>query len=117
MKKSIVVLLTILMFFSLFQGVLRENVVKADATCQWVPINNGLYGGSVNSLAIDPKNTQVIYAGTNGDGIFKSTDGGNSWNKINTGLTDTHIRSLAIDPTNTQIIYAGTGSGVFKSTN
>ena len=73
MKKSIAVLLTVLMLFTLFQGALRENVVKADITCQWVPINNGLYGGFVSSLAIDSTNTQVIYAGTGG-GVFKSTN-------------------------------------------
>jgi len=41
MKKIIAVLLTILMLFSLFQGALKENVVKADGANQWVPINNG----------------------------------------------------------------------------
>ena len=35
MKKTIAVLLTILMFFSLFQGTLRENVVKAQGQPIW----------------------------------------------------------------------------------
>ena len=114
MKKVVVILLTILMLFSLLQGVLGENVVKADETYQWVPINNGLYGGKVESLAIDPANTQIIYAGT-GNGVFKSTDGGANWSQINNGLPEyTDVRSLAIDPANTQLIYAGTEGGVFK---
>lgn len=33
-------------------------------------------------LAIDPKNTEVIYAGTTGNGVFVTDDGGNSWTKI-----------------------------------
>ncbi len=37
---------------------------------------NGLYGGSVYSLAINPKNPLVVYAGTHGGGVFKSMDGG-----------------------------------------
>ena len=79
-------------------------------------MNIGLTG-SVYSLAIDPTNTQVIYAGTNG-GVFKSTNGGSTWSEINNGLTNTDVRSLAIDPTSTQVIYAGTYGGVvFKSTN
>ena len=34
-------------------------------------------GGSITSLAIDPTNTEtIIYAGTSGSGVFKSTRGG-----------------------------------------
>ena len=129
MKKLVAVLLTVLMLFSLLQGVLRENVAKADETYQWVLINNGLCGADVTSLAIDSKNTDTIYAGTKYSsyssfrryGIFKSTNGGSSWNAVNNGLPgllkDITVNSLAIDPTNTQIIYAGTNDGVFKSIN
>ena len=123
MKKLVVILLTILMLFSFFQGALRVNVVKADETYQWVPVNNGLYDvnngltdGAVLSLAIDPTNTQVIYVGTDG-GVFKSTNGGTSWSQINNGLTASYIDSLAIDPTTTQVIYAETLMGVCKSTD
>ena len=83
----------------------------------WVPVNNGLTNAYVYSLAIDPTNTQAIYAGTDGGGVFKSTNGGSTWSAINNGLTDSYVCSLAIDPSNTQVIYAGTGGGVFKSTN
>ena len=117
MRKTISILLTILVLFTLFQGALRENVVKG-ADYQWVPVNNGLTNLDVSSLAIDPTNTQIIYAGTDGGGVFKSTDGGVSWAQMNTGLTNNKLYSLAIDPTNSQTIYAGiVGSGVLKSTN
>jgi len=85
---------------------------------KWNPVNNNLYMGYVISIAIDPDNTQIIYAGTYKGGLFKSTNGGSSWYEINNGLTNLHITSIAIDPDNTQIIYAGTdGGGVFKSTD
>ena len=80
----------------------------------WSAINSRLTNTDVYSLAIDPKNTQTIYAGTYGGGVFKSTNGGSNWSKINSGLTNTTVWSLAIDPTNTQIIYAGTDGGVFR---
>ena len=83
------------------------------SSISWSAINNGLTNATVRSLAIDPTNTQTIYAG--GWGVFKSEDGGLNWSKINSGLTNTFVRSLAIDPTNTQTIYAGTdGGGVFR---
>src|SRR5216684_1680385 len=38
------------------------------------------------SLAIDPNNPQIVYAGSECNGIFKSTDGGNTWQWIRAGL-------------------------------
>jgi photosystem II stability/assembly factor-like uncharacterized protein len=91
-----------------------NNALKADESYQWIPVNNGLYGGDVRSLIIDPTNSKVIYAGMYG-GLFRSTDGGTNWSA--SGLTNNTVYSLAIDPTNTQVIYAGINGGVFKSTD
>ena len=46
-------------------------------------------------------------AGTDGQGVLKSTDGGESWTAINSGLANLSIRALAIDPFNPTTIYAG----------
>jgi len=71
----------------------------------------GSYGnasGRITSLVADPTNSQVVYAGSAGGGVWKTTNGGVSW----TPLTDTQpslaIGALAIDPSG-QVIYAGTG--------
>jgi len=73
--------------------------------------------GIINSLAIDPSNSQTLYIGTYGD-VFKSTNGGASWSVSSTGLTRSTMNCLAIDPSNSQILYVGTDVGdVFKSTN
>jgi photosystem II stability/assembly factor-like uncharacterized protein len=80
-----------------------------------------LIGGSpsdVRVLMLDPKNPSIIYAGSWAEGIFKSTDGGDTWKSANNGLTETAISSLVIDPQNTTTIYASTSTGgVFVSTN
>ena len=82
----------------------------------WIDV--GLANTEVYALAIDPSNPNILYAGTFGAGVFKSTDGGAHWTTLNTGLTDTRVSSLAIDPSNPNILYAGTpGVGVFKSTD
>lgn len=75
---------------------------------------------NINALAIDPINTQTLYAGTyDYGGVLKSTDGGTTWTAFNVGFaSDTYrVLSLAIDPTNTQIVYAGTSDhgGVLES--
>ena len=78
-KKNLVMFIVFAMCISLFFSVkpLAVNAngkanaaVSGSNECRWVEINNGLYGGEVNSLAIDPVNTQIIYAGTSGD-VFK----------------------------------------------
>jgi len=78
----------------------------------------------VQSVAIDPQNSQIVYAGTadhpfhdqsSGKGVFRSIDGGNSWHPLNAGLGNLSISTLEIDPNNPNLIFAGTGgSGIFK---
>ena len=72
-------------------------------------------------LAINPTAPGTIYAGTGGDGIYKSTNGGTSWTAVtsasDSGMTSTIVLSLAIDPKTPTTLYAGTDWGVFRSTN
>src|SRR5262245_18597058 len=71
---------------------------------------------SVRAIAVDSADASVIYAGTDGNGIFKTTNGGVDWDPASTGLTDTYagyLLSIAIDPTDSDVLYAGTnGSGL-----
>jgi photosystem II stability/assembly factor-like uncharacterized protein len=71
----------------------------------------------VNALAVDPKTSGTVYAGTYGKGVFKSTKYGQDWSPVNKGLTDASVYALAIDPKTPDTLYAGTKSGVFKSIN
>jgi hypothetical protein len=82
----------------------------------WSPANNGLPAANVSALVIDPSNPATLYAGTDGGGVFKSTNGGGSWSPANNGLSNTYVSVLAIDPSNPATLYAG-GDGMFKSTN
>lgn len=83
----------------------------------WRDINNGLYGGTINELAIDPSASQIVYAGGE-SGIFKSTNGGSNWSPINNGWGSTYCYALAIDPSSPLTVYAGTMIGiVYKSTD
>jgi photosystem II stability/assembly factor-like uncharacterized protein len=95
----------------------NSGVYKStDGGNSWEAKNTGLVGNLwITSLAIDPKNTNVIYACTDGNGVFKSIDGGKNWSKK--GLSNTRISTIAIDRSNTNIAYLGTpgGEGVFKT--
>lgn len=89
---------------------------------------------SIGSIAVDPtRPDEVIWVGTGecwtrnsvtiGDGIFKSTDGGNSW--TNMGLVKTErIASVQINPEKPDVVYAaamgplwgaGTDRGLYRT--
>jgi len=61
------------------------------------------------SLEIDPQNSQILYVGTEKDGLFASSDGGSNWKKLNFPLA--RIYGLGISRQNSQVIYA---SGLLK---
>jgi photosystem II stability/assembly factor-like uncharacterized protein len=76
----------------------------------------GPYGGKIIAIAIAPSQPEIIYAGTWGSGIFKSTDGGNTWVWKSHGLGTPYINSMAVDPADPQTVYAGTYRGkVYKT--
>jgi photosystem II stability/assembly factor-like uncharacterized protein len=68
---------------------------------------------AARSLAIDPTNPAVVFAG-NFDGIYESRDGGESWKGPLPGSPRTNV--IAIDPTDRSTLYAA-GHGVHKSTD
>ena len=71
------------------------------------------------TLTSDDANPQVVYAGTQTTGVFKSVDGGATFAASNRGLTTLRMGRLSaiqIDPRNHSTLYAATeGGGVFKS--
>ena len=87
----------------------------------WVEINTGLPTSLINILtvAVHPTDPNTVYVGTWKDGVYKTTNGGQSWVAKSNGLASADVRSLAIDSSNPQVVYAGLGEGkgIFKSTN
>lgn len=71
---------------------------------------DGPFGGSVWAVAVNDNNH--VFVGTDGGGVFRSTDGGNHWTDV--GLRRLHVRALAIDAHGH--LFAGTiFDGVFRS--
>lgn len=93
---------------------------------EWLGPSN--IGGRIRAIAINPSNTNTIFIGGVGGGLWKSTNAGGSWTVINDFLPSLAITTIVYDPTNTNIMYASTGegfynfdalpgAGIFKSTN
>ena len=67
------------------------------------------------SVAIDPKNPDVIYAGT-WHLPWKTTDGGANWTQIKKGIIDdSDVFSIIIDPQDPSVVFASACSGIYKS--
>ena len=78
---------------------------------------SALTPAAIWTLALDPANSQVLYAGTNEDGIWKSTDAGNTWQHVGSP-GPFPVYSLIVDPSAAHTIYAGTnGGGVWTSSD
>jgi len=99
----------------------------------WKTINNGttfepVFDGqaklSIGAVAVAPSNANIVWVGTgeaycarssnSGDGIYKSTDAGQTWK--NMGLKDSHhIARLAIHPKNPDIVYVAAMGHLFTN--
>jgi len=94
------------------QGLMR---VECRGNGQW-HTELVLAGQSVQCLAADPLNSNIVYAGTRSSGVLKSEDRGETWQAA--GLSGTVVKSLAVSPLEPGVIYAGTKPpGIFVSHN
>lgn len=91
----------------------RDLLMSRDAGRSWKSLSNVL-PSQMSALAVNPNNVQEMYAGAEGMGLYKSTDGGEHWSAINSGIeltpgARTTTTAIAIDPSNSNVIYIARG--------
>lgn len=98
-----------------FNGIFRSDN-SGDSWTQLPTYNTpGLV--HVESLAIDPRTTNTIYAGT-WYLPYKSTDGGKTWKNIKNGIIDdSDIFAIDIDPHDPNHVIASACSGIYETKN
>ena len=105
-----------------------------DGGTEWASVTDGqISSSSIGAVAVAETNPDIVYIGggetqlrgsiTQGDGVYKTTDGGKTWRSL--GLKETQaISRIRVHPTNPDIVYvAALGHpygdneerGVFKS--
>lgn len=85
---------------------------QSTAVGTWTSIGPNNVGGRSLCCAIDPVDTNKIWMGSAGGGLWKSTVGGlgvNAWTFVPTGFPVIGVSTVAINPMNTQVMYIGTG--------
>ncbi len=66
---------------------------------------------NVLSLAIDPRDSSIVYAGTEKNGLFRSSDAAETWQKYNNAvLPNETIYDIAINPKDPKNIYLATAT-------
>lgn len=66
---------------------------------------------NVLSLAIDPRDSNIVYAGTEKNGLFRSSDAAETWQKYNNAvLPNETIYDIAINPKDPKNIYLATAT-------
>jgi hypothetical protein len=84
------------------------------ATPTWTVAGNGIPDVPVNAFAVDPTNSNNLYAGTD-IGVYNSTDGGTTWNPMNNGqLPRVAVFDMAIQPTSKVLKIATHGRGIWE---
>jgi photosystem II stability/assembly factor-like uncharacterized protein len=53
-----------------------------DSGLTWTAINNGLASLNIRTLAMSPRDSRLLYAGTNGSGLYRSIDAGATWTPL-----------------------------------
>lgn len=92
----------------------------------WENISDGYFGGSIGAIAVSEYDPNVIYVGTgeqtvrgnvsSGNGIWKTTDGGDTWEHI--GLPNSrHIGRIRVHPKNPDEVYVAAMGDLYKSHN
>ena len=96
------------LFLGTDNGVYKNTVGQNN----WTSVSSGLTNMYIKSLVVSGS---TIYAGTQGGGIFKTTNDGAQWTDASTGLPlFTAITCFATSGSN---VFAGTDNGVFVTAN
>jgi hypothetical protein len=85
-------------------------------------------GGRTKAIWVDPRNENIILAGSASGGIWRSEDGGKAWTPVNDQAASLSVTSITHNPFNPDIIYYSTGesrgntedvggNGLYRSTD
>src|SRR6202023_1540827 len=70
---------------------------------------------NIESIAVDPKDPNTVYAGT-WHLAWKTSDGGANWQHINKGMIDdSEVFSVMDDHAHHSVVFASACSGIYKS--
>src|ERR1043166_4220592 len=118
----------------IFIGAAQGGVWRTtDGGTNWTPLTDSQCSLAMGSIALDPTNSNVIYAGTGelnnsqdsyyGCGVLKSTDGGDHWTQLGAASfvsgnnSSARISKIVVDRTNPSNLLVAASTGLWRSTD
>ena len=99
-----------ILFLSTSVGILTSSDAGASFEEPMLPLIR------IIEVAVDPQDTDTIYAATQLSGVVKTSNGGEVWTLASNGLPPTAALALELDPANSSLLYFGaSGPGVFRT--
>src|SRR5207249_3300685 len=80
-----------------------------------ISLTHSPVSGRLTSVAIDPANSNKVYAGAAQGGVYQSTNGGVTWRPLMDNEVTLTVGSVQLDPTNANTLLVGSGEGNFSS--
>ncbi|MEE2709264.1 MAG: YCF48-related protein [Gemmatimonadota bacterium] len=107
----------------IFAGTRPSGLYRTtDAGASWTQLHAGIethctpiVHTRVTTILTDPAERQTIFAGVEIDGVYRSTDGGETWTSHKKGLNSLDVHGLAIIRSNPKTIIATTNAGICRS--
>lgn len=92
---------------------------SVDKAFELFPFFFGEGSAEVRSVAVDPKDPDVVYAGTWASGVHKSVDGGGAWTSSTNGLPEgAGVWDIAVNPVNPKNLFAALFfHGIYQSSD
>jgi photosystem II stability/assembly factor-like uncharacterized protein len=80
------------------------SVWREAAGRRWEQVGSGIMGEPCRAITGSHERPEIVVAGVEHDGIYRTEDGGQHWTKV----LDHDVWSIKMDPTDERVIYAGT---------
>src|SRR6202011_3070894 len=112
---------------TLFVGAASGGVWKSDdGGTRYRPVFDEQSVQSIGAIAIDPKNSKNVWVGTGeswtrnsvsiGDGMYKSTDGGETWTHVGLEKSE-RIARIAVSPRNSDTVFAAVPGALWSDSS
>jgi hypothetical protein len=111
---------SVLTYVGTNNGRIQRTANAAAASVSWTNVTGNYPGGFVSDVAVDPTNTQRVFATRGAFGLsrlYRSTVGGTTWTGVGSGLPNVPANAVAVDPIDPQRIFVGTDVGVYESSD
>jgi len=103
---------------------------STDGGITWEEKDFGIRYGSITDIAVDPENSNILYAASYYHGVYRSYNSGDNWTLV--GLSGYHLFDVLVpasnanaslertirasESTSSSDLYAGSGSGILEFT-